>query len=360
MLNTQNIDLLLNDLENNKATALFLGSGVDINYRYPGEEWGENNTDINRRTKSKKEKKQKLLYFKYKERIERKKDFVINWNTLLNELAEYALLSYEEKKAVMDGDMDSPMRAAILKFKLGNSYIPIIKNWLYSRCNHDMLEDSLSYFLEYKKSPSLDKLNKVPFATHFVLAELILKKKCIRAVFTQNYNNFLTEAIKLLLESKKGLKTYRNIHPIDVYDGWKDEAYKENCFLIYHVHGYIPSPSEMIPKQESNHIVLTHDEFNDMSKEVYAWQNSSQLHFFTHHTCLLWGLSMNDLTSLRLLRHANLDRSSEKVYWLRGGKDDNGEAANKLKAQYFESQYVYVVNDNDGYNSLYHKILESI
>lgn len=360
MLPTQNIDLLQKDLNDNKAMALFLGSGVDINFRYPGEEWVNDSSDSDRPAKNDIEERQKKLYIKYKERIEKKKDLVMNWNTLLNELAEYALLNVNEKNAVMNGDMDSPMKAAILKFKLGNSYIPIIKNWLYSRCNREVLEDSLQYFIDYKKNPSLDNLNKVPFATHFVLADLILKKSCIRAVFTQNYNNFITETINLLLENSKQLFNYREIHPIDVYDGWKDEVYTEKCFLIYHVHGYIPSPSEMLPREASNHIVLTHDEFNEMSKEVYAWQNASQLHFLTHHTCILWGLSMNDLTSLRLLHHANLDRSSEKVYWLRGGKDDSGEIANMLKAQYFESQYMYVVNDSNGYNSLYHKILEGI
>lgn len=364
MLPTQNIDLLLKDLEENKVMALFLGSGVDVNYRYPGLEWVKNGKDVDRDPTGISEKKQKRLYFKYRTRIENSQDYVMNWNTLLKELTDYALLSEEEEKALNGGGFDSPMRAAILKYKLGNSYIPVIKNWLYSRCNRDMLEDSLPYFLEYKKNPTLEKLKIVPFATHFVLAELILKKRCIRAVFTQNYNNFITEAINLLLEYQTSADNYRDIHPIDVYDGWKDEAYTDNCLLIYHVHGYIPSPSEMNPKDESNHIVLTYDEFNDLSKSVYSWQNASQLHFFTHHTCVLWGLSMNDLTSLRLLRHANLERSSEKVYWLRGGRDDGDSqeimASNMLKAHYFDSQHVHTVNDENGYNSLYHKIMKEV
>lgn len=370
MLQTQNIDLLLDDIRDDKTMALFLGSGTDYNLVYPGEdnEYVENKNgkrieseDIyTKETNNEKELNNRRLYFKYRDKILHPDKWTISWNTLLEELTDYALLTEDETKALSSGDVDSPMKAAILKHKLGNGYIPIIRDWLYSRCNHDTLIDSLPYFKRYKKEPTMENLKKVPFATLFVIAEFILRKKSVRAVFTQNYNNFLTEAINLLYDARKEYDEYRDIHPIDVYDGWKDEPYTDNCLLIYHVHGYIPSPSEMLPRKESNHIVLTHDEFNSLTGNVFSWENASQLHFFTHHTCILWGLSLNDLTSLRLLRHANLERSSERVYWLRGGADDGNTALNQLKADYFESQKIYVVNDSDGYSSLYNKMMNKI
>ena len=112
----------------------------------------------------------------------------------------------------------------------------------------------------------------------------------------------------------------------------------------------------MMPKPESNHIVLSDDEFHRLSKNVYSWQNATQLHFFTHYTCILLGLSLDDMTTLRILRHANIENSGEKVYWLRGGWVDGSEEEQRLKAEYFTTQHLCVVNDANGYNSLYHQL----
>lgn len=343
MFPSQNIDELLNDIRENKAMALFLGAGTDITSSYP------EGIEFNR------------LRDRLKE-DEKGRSVKLNWANLLAELIDAACIDENEAKSLNEMT-SSPLKAAILKNRMGDSYIPIIQSWLYSRCNRRILLKSYASYEQYKNNPSVDNLQKVPFGTLFVIADFILNQTSVRAVFTQNYNNFLSETIKILLE--KRLDSYcekrKCLKPFDVYSGWKDEPYTEDCFFIYHVHGFIPPPSEMLPSPENNHIVLSDEEFYQLSQNVYSWQNASQLHFLTHHTCIIWGLSLDDMTTARLLRHANLENNSEKVYWLRGGLNDGkNDVQSKLKAEYYESQHLCVVNDEDGYCSLYHQILEEL
>lgn len=338
MFPSQNIELLRKDFQDDKAIALFLGAGCDLTWHYPKKSCYDHLRDV---------EKHKL-----------------NWDNLLKELTENACISRKEYRAIRRLSSNT-LKAAILKHKLGNSYIPIIQNWLYSHCNRNVLLDSYDYFKDYQDSPSVDKLRKVPFGTLFVLAELILRQDSIKAVFTQNYNNFLSETIRILLEKdeKNSYGTRQNCEPIDVYDGWRDSPFNNNSFLIYHVHGYIPSPSEKEAKKESNHIVLSDEEFYQLSKDIFSWQNVTQINYLTHYTCIMLGLSLDDITTLRLLRHANIEKSSEKVYWIRGGDSYKGDKDNttlRLLSEYYESQHIWVVNDSDGYTDLYHQLLEVV
>lgn len=326
---SQNIKEFFAEFEQNKAVALFLGSGTDITSVYPEDK-----------------------------KYDGIRGHRMKWDTLLDELIKYACVNEKDKEELKK--FQAPLKAAILKQKLGNSYIPIIQQWLYSHCNRRILNESYKYYQRYREEPSCENLEKVPFGTLFILADLILRQKSIRAVFTQNYNNFLCETIKILQKEPHSDYGYREIVPIDVYDGWKEDPFKDNSFLIYHVHGYIPSFSEMMPKPESNHIVLSDDEFHRLSKNVYSWQNATQLHFFTHYTCILLGLSLDDMTTLRILRHANIENSGEKVYWLRGGWVDGSEEEQRLKAEYFTTQHLCVVNDAKGYHHLYHQLYTQV
>lgn len=337
MCPSQNIQELLDEFKVNKSIALFLGAGSDITTQYPNTE-------------------------KYKSEFFQNKDlFQLNWNNLLLELSNAACIDSEEQKAINE-IKSSPLKAAILKNKLGGSYIPIIQNWLYTRCNRSILLDSYEYFKAYKEYPNEDRLKETPFASLFVIADVILRQPSIKAVFTQNYNNFLSEAMKILLEKNKEDYPFRqNCKPIDIYDGWRDMPFDENVFFIYHVHGFIPPPSEMIPQRQNNHIVLSDEEFHQLSKDVFSWQNVAQLYYLTHYTCVMLGLSLEDLTSLRLLRYANLERSSEKVYWIKAGDGGEKESTQlRLLMEYFESQNLCVVNDADGYSHFYYTLMEAV
>ena len=337
MCPSQNIQELLDEFKANKSIALFLGTGSDMTGLYPNTE-------------------------KYKSEFFQNKDlFQMNWNNLLLELSKAACINSDEEDAINE-IKSSPLKAAILKNKLGGSYIPIIQNWLYTRCNRSILLDSYEYFRAYKNSPSENLLKETPFASLFTIADVILRQPSIKAVFTQNYNSFLFEAMKILLDKDKADYPRRqNCKPIDIYDGWRDMPFDEDVFFIYHVHGFIPPPSEMIPQKENNHIVLSDEEFHQLSKDVFSWQNVAQLNYLTHYTCILLGLSLEDLTSLRSLRYANLERSSEKVYWIKAGDGgEDGATQLRLLIEYFETQNLCVVNDADGYSHFYHTLMETV
>lgn len=338
MFQSQNIDILKKDFLDNKAMALFLGAGCDLTWCYPENSRYDHLRDVGKHR--------------------------LNWDNLLKELTENACVSNDEYNSI-NSLSSNTLKAAILKHRLGDSYIPIIQNWLYSHCNRSVLLDSYPLYKDYQTTPTEENLKKVPFGTLFVLAELILRQDSIKAVITQNYNNFLSEAIKILLEEDKN-NSYgvrQKCKPIDVYDGWKDNPFDSDTFLIYHVHGYIPSPSEKMLKKENNHIVLSDEEFYHMSKEVFSWKNVIQINYLTHYSCIMLGLSLDDLTSLRLLRHANIDKNSERIYWLRGGDSYKGDKENttlRMLSEYYESQHICVVNDKDGYSHLYHELLTEV
>ena len=328
-----NLNDLLGDLRDNKSMALFLGTGIDYTNCYP--EGYLKGGKIGRGIK-------------------------MSWDALLQELVANACVDEGEQNALAGFTKD--LQAAVLKSRLGDGYIPIIQNWLYSRCNRMVLEDSFKLFDRYREG--LLELREVPFYSLFFVAELILLQPSIRAVVTQNYDNYLSETINILLEhNADGKYPYRVVDPIEVYGGWKDDKFVEGVFLIYHVHGFIPPASELRPKPESNHIVLCQEEFYELSQNVYSWQNAVQLNYLTHHTCVFVGLSMEDVTSARVLRHANLERSSERVYVLKALHDKNNEkeiTAMRIRIDYYDTQHVHILCGEDDYYNLYHAIRRSV
>lgn len=327
------ITSLIEDFNDNKAMALFVGTGIDMTNCYPQD------------------------YYVKDEEI---KKYQITWGSLLEELIDNAGIDEKERESLKTFTND--LQAAILKHLLGNSYIPIIQTWLYKRCNRRVLEDAYCFYDNFRHG--LCELEEVPFYSLFVVAETILLQSSIKTVVTQNYDNFLTETIKILIENNENNQyPYRNINAIDVYDGWMDEKLVENTFLIYHVHGFIPPVSELRPKPESNHIVLSQEEFHELGQHVYSWQNSTQLYYLTHYTCLFLGLSLNDLTSIRVLKYADVGKNSEKIYALMAydkDSDDIKKHSIDLKAAYYETQNIHVIVEENGFKGFYKTIRETI
>lgn len=156
MFPSQNIDELLKDIKDNKAIALFLGAGTDITTVYPdGAEY-----DLLRKGLE----------------DDNTRSVKLNWTNLLGELIDAACIDEKEADS-LKGMTSSSLKAAILKNRMGDSYIPIIQNWLYSRCNHEILTDAYVSFEQYKQSPSIENLRKVPFATLFVIADFLSDTK---------------------------------------------------------------------------------------------------------------------------------------------------------------------------------------
>ena len=140
-----NLNDFLDALKENKAMVLFLGSGTDFTDIYP-ETYSHLETNDNTHR--------------------------LNWHNLLNELEKYACVSEEDQEAISQIESNS-MKAAVLKSILGGGYIPVIQNWLYSRCNYEILEASYPDFKKYQDNPTEEALASVPFATLFVLADCL-------------------------------------------------------------------------------------------------------------------------------------------------------------------------------------------
>lgn len=243
-------------------------------------------------------------------------------------------------------------KVAVVKQLLGNTYIPLLQNIIYSQCNSEVLKDACE---KYVKSNS--NIKDTPFYTLFSVAELIIRNNNIKAVVTYNYDNFLCEAIKLLQKHKDyfdaGIERVneKEFYPIDAYSGWMDNPFNETSFLIYHIHGYIQPLDAFIPN-ERNKIVMSLDEFYDSAKDVYSWQTATQIHFLSHYACLFIGASLSDMTMQRVLNYANLQYNRENVYYL----TFEGNAIQTLKNMFHEENHLCVIA-TDSFENIYKELL---
>lgn len=72
---------------------------------------------------------------------------------------------------------------------------------------------------------------------------------------------------------------------------------EKDAFPILHVHGFLPKDDDSYDRT----LILSEDEYNLRSQDVYHWANIEQLHALTYTTCFFIGMSMNDPTLRRLL-----------------------------------------------------------
>lgn len=279
----------------------------------------------------------------------------MRWNALLNCLKNAAGLSDEELRSLDTVQQD--LRTSVLKYRLGVSYIPIIQDFLYNQCNRDIMSDAYKKYEQYKDGAL--RLWEVPFYSLFILAELIVKRKNIVAVVTQNYDNFLSEAIDLV---QSHVNVERKIKTIEVFDGMERLHDCKNTIRIYHIHGYIPPLYEVIPTPDANHVVLSQDETFDMQRNVYSWQTAVQLHFFSHYTCLITGLSLTDMSTLRMISYSDKDRKTEKLYYLTAHSNTKRQIGEgeSLMHSYYEHIGLNVIDNQLGYYPLYKDINERI
>lgn len=279
----------------------------------------------------------------------------MKWDALLNCLRDAAGLSEEDLRSLAAVQQD--LRTSVLKYRLGVSYIPIIQDFLYNQCNRDILSDAYKKYEQYKDGAL--RLWEVPFCSLFILAELIVRRRNIVAVVTQNYDNFLSEAIDLV---QSHIDVERRIKNIEVFDGMERLHDCKNTIRIYHIHGYIPPLYEAMPNPQDNHIVLSQDETFDMQRNVYSWQTTVQLYFFSHYTCLITGLSLTDMSTLRMISYSDKDRKTEKLYYLTAHdniKRQVGEGASLLQS-YYEHIGLNVIDNQLGYYPLYKDLYERI
>ena len=247
------------------------------------------------------------------------------------------------------------VKASIIKQLLGEFYIPTLKRFIYGWDVRGMLKEGCK---QYVADPNA---SGAPFHSLFSIADFILKHDNIKAVVTYNYDNYLSSAIKLLMDDDNyKQKNSRTVKPLDIYSGWKDAPITDNEFLIYHIHGMV-LPDDMVTPHCSNQVVLSMEEYYDMARDVYSWQSATQINYLTHYTCAFIGASLSDMTMQRVLHYANLKQSGENVYYLSAKlpNDASADAFQTLNNSYFRLLGMKVVYETKGYGELY-KQLNSI
>ncbi len=268
------------------------------------------------------------------------------------------------------------VQVSIIKTLLGDFYIPFIQDYLYEQCN----EVKIRKFFEAYKLHNIDK--DIPKELHslYVVARLILLNPQIETVISYNYDNFLSAAIKHLLNNAKDFFTeeeieflrlrYRLSKPIfdkvcpavDVGDKFNVDQYKDwRAVPIFHVHGYIPAPNQLQNIEDSS-IILSMDEYCCSLSEKSSWQINVQEKSIQTNHCLFIGSSLTDLTTKRLLHIAHTQGHNHNYYVLDAQSHDDKESnewsqtksvMRKLKNSYLTSLGLKVIDCETGFYDLF-------
>lgn len=239
-------------------------------------------------------------------------------------------------------------KSTIVKQTLKNpSYVNLIQDFLYKQCSKEDLKNACNEYVSSGKKKCL-------FYSLFRLADMILHFKNIKAVVTQNYDDFLEDAIDLLSKRYKlDGSRYIKRKPRVVCDWIRDNDFSIDSFNIYHVHGFIPR-YDKIQAPKNNSIVLSLDEFFEDSRNVYSWQISSQLHFLFQYTCIFCGLSLEDYTSQRLLHYVK-SKHKGNLFYITANNNTSREflILNNIKNRFYTNNGLTVINCNQGFYHIY-------
>ena len=323
-----NLSLLQKDLEQKKSIILFLGAGIN------GKE--------------------------------------MSWPALMNDLFIKAIrigfpegqTSENEWKKI--DSLSSTIKASIIKNVFKDAYIPLIQNFLYSKITSEKLKAALvkCQRIENNDDQQEDDDTK-QFHTLFCLAKIIIACPYIKAVVTYNYDNFLSQSIKYIVENKDFFFTRQQQERIERFKKNKhfirDVSFLEESegptkeeILIYHVHGYIPHPSEVKPKNGSQ-IILSLDEVNESTRDVYSWQNSTQLHFLNNYVSVWAGISFEGQNEQRMLYYTSKYGNNERIYYLNVEKDGFNKY-HEIMCSFLETSGFTLLYPMLSFNELYDKV----
>lgn len=330
---TRNFKLLVRDIAQDKSMVLFCGAGINCDYNvqlsWPAVIETPFRLAINHiaREKGLNDSERTILHNIFTSKVDEKQ--------LSNSLLR---LRYNAAN-----DFPYEIRSAILKVVHSRQYIPLLQEYIYSKCNRHIIKTSFihHYADKNKKNKTHPKEGyEMPktetqypsLHTLYILAKFILLYDKVEAVVTYNYDNFLTEAIALLAkhpeqffykpEYDRLVKRWNmndigglNVSVVDVYGKAYDVTIRKNCIPVFHVHGFIPPPG-WSRNCDSSTIVFSQDEYCDTVTNVQTWQNSTQIHNLCHYTCLFAGSSMTDLTVKRMIDFARNNGNEENIYSL--------------------------------------------
>lgn len=252
------------------------------------------------------------------------------------------------------------IRVSMIKDLMKDHYIPALQDYLYSECNYDILRKSFHSLYGGKNGVSKDFIHlpideRHPQAelseekrmelnscrdvyTLFVIARTILLNPQIESVITYNFDNFIRQAVKVLVSSPEeffneeeirflnerygcGGNTGRKLSEVvkvkDVHDNGTDspECFGKNTFPVYHVHGYIPDPHEEEIVRSPN-IVMALEEFVGQQTGGLSWQDAVQIQAFRTANVMFMGCSMTDLTMKRMINFAHAHGYKNKIFIL--------------------------------------------
>lgn len=264
-----------------------------------------------------------------------------------------------ELKEQIDFDSQFPrdVKSTIVKQTMSNeAYVKLIQDFLYGKMGkNDIIEAGEKYvgWLNDKAK------SKPDFFSLFSVADMVLRNHNIRAVVTQNYDQFLCEAICFLQNNTEynnfvmaRNQQVRQIIPNTICE-WKGQSdFNYKHLNIYHVHGFIPRYDE-IQAPKDNKIVLSLDEFYEDSRNVYSWQIASQLHFLSQYTCIFCGLSLDDYTNQRLLHYVKGKHHGNLYYIAAGHNDEKKRIKDSVKNKFHENNGLTVLYDEQGYGHIY-------
>lgn len=267
----------------------------------------------------------------------------------------------------LDYEFPPLIKASIIKEILGENYILAIQKFLYSQVDRRLIREKFreTYTLENR-----DKERQTyPFYTLYTMARFIILYPYVKAIVSYNYDNFLKEAISVLLNDKEAYFTADEQKLIekhkfviqDISGFMYSQEMTNDILSIYHVHGYIQPPYESLV-MENNQIVLSMDEYHENEKNVYSWPTATQLHFLSHYTCLLSGMSLTDPTPQRMLYHVKRSGNEDRIYYLSaascppvqdGRFRDTYHSIRAVKNAYHAKCGLDVIYNQDGYYQLY-------
>lgn len=314
----------------------------------------------------------------------------LSWHPLMTGLLREALfrlpLNQDERKSIVnvlcnlkdDGtpnnkyqSTDNVYIASLIKLLLGEHYINFLRSLLYNSCNKAKLEkDFLNHRDKILNVNNFANQNICTFYTLFQVAKLIILSKNIKAIVTYNYDNFLFSAIEIIKTHRTDLLTadelnlyddlYKDsvngIQVKDIYLSNDGMTFRENYIPIFHVHGFIPSPTTPFEGKSEN-IVLAYDEYFNNLQHTHSWQTTTQLHFLENYTSIFMGVSLNDWNMLRIIDLAKKNFSDVNTFAFFLKTDDQLENnLDRLKNTFLKGIGVKSVFISNTYTQLYQSL----
>lgn len=151
-----------------------------------------------------------------------------------------------------------------------------------------------------------------------------------KSEFSINYNFDDTIEFMIAQKSGNGKKPYQAI--------WETHAqYKTDTPIIYHPNGFLPADKN---SQQSEELVFSEESFSDQLIDSMSGKTATILNLLSKKTCLLIGLSLDDVTLKHLLRqNAKMSPGNYHYYIRFSNKTGDNQLTDAEKNAIFNSNF---------------------